>query len=431
MSEFIDFDLVEAERALNYCDYGDRDEWVQMGMALRSEFGDAAFDIWDAWSAQDKSYKPNVARQTWRSFKGIGITIGTLISRAKDLGFEFERPERSEEDKKRIEKERQARLKAREEQEKQEELEEQQWREKVSEFLTDNLDKFSSEGYSKYLQNKQCPPFGLLYPTASLIIVVDREKDRLEMHYGTEPVRDFFKSLDGVEDDDKPSFRYLKKGGDKGVVVVPMVDIDGKLWNFQLLYSDGGKAFLKDCKKSGCFHVLGAVPTIGKFNVCMVEGYSNGAPIHMALGCPVVVAFDAGNLANVAMAWKERLGDRISRFAICGDDDVHLTEQGKKNAGRVKAIQAAKAVGGITVFPDMGKEEKPEPPDENEPAADLLYEEAIEIIRETKKAVVSHLQRRLKIGYNRAARMIEQMERDGIVSEPGNGGRREVLNVKE
>ncbi len=58
---------------------------------------------------------------------------------------------------------------------------------------------------------------------------------------------------------------------------------------------------------------------------------------------------------------------------------------------------------------------------------DPLYEEAVTIVTETRKASISYLQRRLKIGYNRAARMIEDMESSGIVSEVQANGVREVV----
>jgi len=58
---------------------------------------------------------------------------------------------------------------------------------------------------------------------------------------------------------------------------------------------------------------------------------------------------------------------------------------------------------------------------------DPLYEEAVRIVIETRRASISGVQRRLKIGYNRSARMIEEMERTGIVSAPGTNGQREVL----
>ncbi len=58
---------------------------------------------------------------------------------------------------------------------------------------------------------------------------------------------------------------------------------------------------------------------------------------------------------------------------------------------------------------------------------DDLYDSAVQIVAETRRASISHLQRRLKIGYNRAARLIETMEAAGIVSNMQSNGGREVL----
>jgi DNA segregation ATPase FtsK/SpoIIIE, S-DNA-T family len=59
--------------------------------------------------------------------------------------------------------------------------------------------------------------------------------------------------------------------------------------------------------------------------------------------------------------------------------------------------------------------------------SDALYDQAVAIVTESRKASISYVQRRLKIGYNRAARMIEEMEASGVVSAMQSNGSREVL----
>lgn len=61
--------------------------------------------------------------------------------------------------------------------------------------------------------------------------------------------------------------------------------------------------------------------------------------------------------------------------------------------------------------------------------ADAFYNEAVEFVIQTRRASVSSIQRKFRIGYNRAARMIEQMEVDGVISGPGHNGAREVLKA--
>ncbi|MEK9755143.1 MAG: DNA translocase FtsK, partial [Rhodospirillaceae bacterium] len=59
--------------------------------------------------------------------------------------------------------------------------------------------------------------------------------------------------------------------------------------------------------------------------------------------------------------------------------------------------------------------------------ADQLYDEAVALVAREGKASTSFVQRHLQIGYNRAARIIEQMEKEGVVSPANRVGRREVL----
>jgi len=60
-------------------------------------------------------------------------------------------------------------------------------------------------------------------------------------------------------------------------------------------------------------------------------------------------------------------------------------------------------------------------------SGDELYDKALAIVARERKATTSYIQRRLEIGYNRAARLIERMEEEGVISKPNHQGKREVL----
>ena len=71
----------------------DREMWVRMGMAIKSELGEEGFDLWDRWSRQSESYEPADAKAVWRSCKPTGgITIASLYHEAKASGWQGEAP---------------------------------------------------------------------------------------------------------------------------------------------------------------------------------------------------------------------------------------------------------------------------------------------------------------------------------------------------
>ncbi len=83
------FDNLDRIReALQFINASDRNQWVSMGMAIKSELGDTGFDAWDTWSQQADSYKANDARDVWKNIKiEGGVTIGTLFHEAKTNGW--------------------------------------------------------------------------------------------------------------------------------------------------------------------------------------------------------------------------------------------------------------------------------------------------------------------------------------------------------
>ena len=58
---------------------------------------------------------------------------------------------------------------------------------------------------------------------------------------------------------------------------------------------------------------------------------------------------------------------------------------------------------------------------------DDMYTQAVNIVRTERKSSISYIQRSLRIGYNRAANLVEEMEKNGILSEPNHSGKRNVL----
>lgn len=97
----------------------------------------------------------------------------------------------------------------------------------------------------------------------------------------------------------------------------------------------------------------------------------------------------------------------------------------------VKIVNFLKAQGepdyDPAVIEPVPGEESQESLDSDGELVDEKYDEAIEIVTNSGQASISGLQRRLRVGYNRAARMIEQMERDGIVTPTDGMGRRQVI----
>jgi len=65
--------------------------------------------------------------------------------------------------------------------------------------------------------------------------------------------------------------------------------------------------------------------------------------------------------------------------------------------------------------------------DASDAEADPMYDQAVQVVLQTRRPSISLVQRHLRISYNRAARLIEQMERSGLVSPMQTNGNREVL----
>ena len=281
-----------------------RDEWAKIGMALKSELGDAGFDLFDAWSQSGANYKATATRETWRSVKAGGrVTIGTLLHTAKANGFQLDTTN--------------ANTGPTPEQ-----------RETQAQARTDRAERDQRE---------------------------QAERDETHRHAAAEAVR-----LWGEAAIDGESPYLLRKGvqgygvryAPGGWLLVPMRDASGELWNVQRIApakpADGpDKLFLKGGRKSELLHWCGEPANAPA--LLMAEGYATAASIHEATGRPVAAAFDAGNLVHVARALRKQ--HPAALMVLCADDDRDTKRKTGKNPGRDKASEVAKAVRGVVVVP--------------------------------------------------------------------------------
>ncbi len=106
--------------------------------------------------------------------------------------------------------------------------------------------------------------------------------------------------------------------------------------------------------------------------------------------------------------------------AFVSDAEVHRVVQHLKTQGEPNYIEGI-LTGGTEEGGEMGDMES------TGGESDPLYDEAVAIVMKTRRASISSVQRQLRIGYNRAARLIEEMERAGLVSSMQSNGNREVL----
>ena len=139
----------------------------------------------------------------------------------------------------------------------------------------------------------------------------------------------------------------LRRDGDR--LLVPLRNAAGDLRGLQTIFAEKGedgtdKRFGKGVAVTGCYHSFGKLHADNV--VAIVEGFATGASVHAAMGWPVAVAFDCGNLLAVTQALRAKFPD--ARLVVCCDDDW---KQKAKNPGKVKGEEAAGKFGGVAVLP--------------------------------------------------------------------------------
>ncbi|HCI4017903.1 TPA: conjugal transfer protein TraC [Pseudomonas aeruginosa] len=174
-----------------------------------------------------------------------------------------------------------------------------------------------------------------------------------------------------------------------GRFMVPMRTLKG-LVGLQIIYPEKQPDTGRDkaywpygMQKEGAFCLIGPRPEPGE-PVLIAEGYATGVSLHMATGCAVAIAFDAGNLLPVGKAMQTEYPSRPLIF--CGDDDWKTTRPDGSpwNPGAQAAENAATILGGQFVLPRFGSEREEGWTDFN----DLHCAEGLEVVRAQVMAVV-------------------------------------------
>jgi len=293
------------EQALSFIPADDRDTWIKCGMAIKAEFGDSGFDLWDTWSGTAENYRARDAAASWRSFNSSGgVGIGTLFHIAKQYGYQCDsnnkpRPPTPEQVAKR-----EAKLKA------------------EADLLVSRREAAASKAVSIWNA-----PENVLEEMQPTIADHPYLKRKGIQAYGA-----------------KIYHGNLSIGGMScnNALMIPM-RLNGETSSLQFIAADGSKRFLPSGEKGG--YLIGKI-TSG-VPICIAEGFATGASIHEATGYAVIVAFDAGNLHKLAEALRARNPD--ARIVLCADDD-------ETGTGQRKATEAAQAVGGLLAMPVFGEQ---------------------------------------------------------------------------
>ena len=282
----------QVRQALSFIPSDEREVWVNVGNALKSEFSDA-FDLFDDWSANAGNYDLKAVKSAWRSFKRGVVPIGYIIKLARQYGYVPERAEYQTPSPQLLAEQKAKRISV--------QLIEQAAYELAAknaiEYSNKMWDSASQVGISPYLA-KKC--------------VVSE------------------------------SVRFLNDGS----ILVPMLDYSKNPSSFigiQTIKPDGTKLFPKGVAKSGSACRLGE---ISERLLMICEGYATGLSIRMATShvLAVFVAFDAGNLIKIVALLREKYPKHV--LLICADND----QKTKGNPGIAAAKKALKTVGNAAVI---------------------------------------------------------------------------------
>ncbi len=311
-------DLDRIREAVGFVPPDDRDTWLRIGMAIKSEVGDSGFDLWDTWSQQADTYDSNDARDVWKSIRANGkVTAGTLFHEAKANGWRddgmHQKPTPEEvAERRRVNAERAAQEEARLASER-------------AQAAKKSAAVWKAAGEAKadhpYLVRKRVSPVATLRE-------IDAGAAAAILGYAS-----------------KSSGEHLA-----GRLLVAPVKVGDGLSTLELIDETGRKSAVYGGAKAGGHWAAQPLPD-GLDTLLIAEGVATVLSAKKATGHPAIAALSAGNLSAVAKAMHERYP---SAALVILADLVKAT-----GAPDPHAVEAARSVGGKLAIPDFGPERPP------------------------------------------------------------------------
>ena len=324
-------DIDRINSALAFVPADDREIWLKMGMAIKSELGDSGFHVWDSWSQQADNYKSSDSRDVWRSIDPDGgVTIGTLYHEAKNNGWlddrTYQKPKPEDmEERKRSSAQRNAKEQADVERE----------RENTAQNAVLILESaIEAPADHPYLLRKQVSPVNTL-----------REIDATSAA-----------SILGYS----PKSSGEPLGG--RLLVVP-VRQGNSISTLELIDGEGRKTALagRGTKSGGYWATERLIEGDGQGATLLIgEGVATVLSAKQATGYPAIAALSSGNLPVVAKLIRDKYP--AAELIILAD---LVKADGKPDR---HAIEAAQTVCGKVAVPDFGADRNPNSTDFNDMA---------------------------------------------------------------
>lgn len=333
-------DIQRISEALHFTPASDREHWVRMGMAIKSELGDSGFDLWEEWSQRDDSFDAAAARDVWKSIRAGGkVTIGTLFHEAKaqgwrdDGGHQMPAPEEIAE-RRRIAAERAASEEA------------EIARERA------NTKKLAMAIVKASTEAKADNPYLVLKELSPVATLREIDADKAAAILGYVP------KSGGVALTGRLLVAQVKQGD--GLSTVELIDGAGR----KTALSGRGT-------KAGGYWATERLPDGGGVGLALLigEGVATVLSAKKATGHPAIAALSSGNLPTVAKAMR----------ALYPEAEIVILADLVKATGEPDphAIEAAQVCAGRTAIPDFGPDRDPDMKDMN----DLMILDGTEAVK--------------------------------------------------